>query len=136
MFEYSHLCSRCRILVKTTSQDGAFFSVNPSAYGLSVLQKFESTSVSAQNTKCMKSEQPSWLCRGRWEAIRCHPQIVLAPETGVVYEKLPLTETQMLEAGLGRHANMLSMSTQTGGNTESQDSQTSPINVRFRLGPS
>jgi hypothetical protein len=70
------------------------------------------------------------LCRPRWAAIRSNASISLHSVGFDVLEKMPMSDAALFSAGLGRHADAMSVAVQTGDANESQDTQTMPIMVR------
>jgi hypothetical protein len=63
-------------------------------------------------------------CRQRWRRIQIKGDVNLTVETGDLAERLPWTNAELFSAGRGRYAHCSSSETQTGGNCDSQDSQT------------
>ena len=69
--------------------------------------------------------------RERWRRIRSDTAIVLTTATEDLLHKRPQTDAELLSTGRGRFAATLTAHTQTGGNCESQETQTEDLPVRL-----
>lgn len=72
------------------------------------------------------------LCRSRWSALAADFSVRLQPYTAELYDKQPLTESELLAAGFGRHASVLSAGTQTGELLRHRQDQTDPLQVSYQ----